>query len=43
MHEAMPIFTPDDLMAGNLPAGNVVLYDDDHFYLGGELAGLAAD
>ena len=38
---AMPVFTPDDLMAGNLPKGGViVLYDDDHYYMGGVLAEL---
>jgi dimethylamine/trimethylamine dehydrogenase len=31
----MAIFTPDDLMAGNLPSGHVVLFDDDHYYMGG--------
>jgi dimethylamine/trimethylamine dehydrogenase len=36
------IFTPDDLMAGNLPAGKVVIYDDDHYYMGGVLAELLA-
>ncbi len=37
---AMPIFTPDDLMAGRLPTGDVLLYDDDHYYMGGVLAEL---
>ena len=38
---AMPVFTPDDLMGGRLPeGGRVVLYDDDHFYMGGVLAEL---
>ncbi len=37
---AMPVFTPDDLMAGRLPTGKVVLYDDDHYYMGGVLAEL---
>jgi dimethylamine/trimethylamine dehydrogenase len=37
---AMPVFTPDDLMAGRVPRGRVVLYDDDHFYIGGVLAEL---
>ena len=36
------IFTPDDLMAGKLPKGRVVIYDDDHFYMGGILAELLA-
>jgi dimethylamine/trimethylamine dehydrogenase len=37
---AMPIFSPDDLMAGSRPAGRVLLYDDDHYYMGGVLAEL---
>ncbi|MHA1107815.1 MAG: oxidoreductase [Alphaproteobacteria bacterium] len=39
---AMPVFTPDDLMAGTMPeaGGRVVLYDDDHYYIGGVLAEL---
>ncbi|MEI2807791.1 FAD-dependent oxidoreductase [Albidovulum sp.] len=38
---AMPVFTPDDLMAGRLPEGReIVLYDDDHYYMGGVLAEL---
>lgn len=36
----MPVYTPDDLMAGNLPGGDVVLFDDDHYYMGGVLAEL---
>jgi dimethylamine/trimethylamine dehydrogenase len=37
----MPIFTPDDLMAGHAPEGQTVtLYDDDHFYMGSVLAEL---
>jgi dimethylamine/trimethylamine dehydrogenase len=36
---AMPLFTPDDLMAGHGPAGGrVTLYDDDHFYMGSVIA-----
>jgi dimethylamine/trimethylamine dehydrogenase len=34
------VHTPDDLMAGARPAGRVLLFDDDHFYLGGVLAEL---
>ncbi|TMJ37860.1 MAG: NADH:flavin oxidoreductase [Alphaproteobacteria bacterium] len=37
---ALPVFTPDDLMAGNIPAGRIVLFDDDHYYMGGVLAEL---
>ncbi len=37
------ILTPDDLMAGQRPAGEqVVIFDDDHYYLGGVLAELLA-
>jgi dimethylamine/trimethylamine dehydrogenase len=33
------VFSPDDVMAGKLPAtGPVVVYDDEHFYMGGLLA-----
>ncbi|MGH6933048.1 MAG: FAD-dependent oxidoreductase [Dongiaceae bacterium] len=32
------VYTPDDIMAGAVPAGPVVIYDDDHYYLGGVLA-----
>src|SRR6185312_6922122 len=35
--------TPDDVMAGARPAGErIVLFDDDHYYLGGVLAELLA-
>ncbi|WP_120500094.1 FAD-dependent oxidoreductase [Roseovarius sp. EL26] len=36
------IYTPDDLMDGTVPEGNVVVYDDDHYYMGGVLAELLA-
>lgn len=39
---ALPVFTPDDLMAGKLPQGRVVVFDDDHYYMGGVLAELLA-
>ncbi len=36
---AMPLFTPDDVMAGGGPTGSrVLLYDDDHFYMGSVIA-----
>ncbi|MGV8949866.1 MAG: FAD-dependent oxidoreductase [Cypionkella sp.] len=38
----MPVFTPDDLMQGRIPKGRVVLFDDDHYYMGGVLAELCA-
>nr|WP_245706355.1 hypothetical protein [Ruegeria marina] len=34
------VFAPDDLMEGRLPGGRVVIFDDDHCYLGGALAEL---
>lgn len=49
LHDAIPghdlpnVFTPDDLMAGKLPSGRVVIFDDDHYYMGGVLAELLAD
>ena len=37
--EGPQIFTPDDIMAQRLPhAGPVVIFDDDHYYMGGVLA-----
>ncbi len=39
---ALPTYTPDDLMEGRLPKGRVVLFDDDHYYMGGVLAELLA-
>jgi len=41
--DALALFTPDDWFHGRigadtLPAGDVVLFDDDQFYLGGVLA-----
>ncbi len=35
---AVPAYTPDDIMAGRLPEGRVVLFDDDHYYMGGVIA-----
>lgn len=40
MDPAMPVFTPDDLMDGARPSGHAVIYDDDHYYMGGVLAEL---
>ena len=35
------VLTPDDLTAGRLPpAGPVIIWDDDHYYMGGVLAEL---
>jgi dimethylamine/trimethylamine dehydrogenase len=32
------VYTPEDVMAGALPAGPVVVFDDDHYYMGGVIA-----
>ena len=41
--EGLEVLTPDDLLRGRLPAGDrVVLFDDDHYYIGGALAELLA-
>jgi dimethylamine/trimethylamine dehydrogenase len=42
-YETAKIFTPDDIMDGQTPEGQVVIYDDDHFYMGGVIAELLAN
>jgi len=37
-HPDAAIFTPDDIFAGHLPSGRVLLFDDDFYYLGGVIA-----
>ncbi len=32
------VFTPDDLMQGKILTGDVLVYDDDHYYLGSVIA-----
>jgi dimethylamine/trimethylamine dehydrogenase len=32
------VFTPDDIMEGRMPSGPTVIFDDDHYYMGGVLA-----
>ncbi|MCP4490320.1 MAG: NADH:flavin oxidoreductase [Gammaproteobacteria bacterium] len=36
------VFTPDDIMAGRLPEGSTLVYDDDHYYMGNVIAELLA-
>jgi len=36
--ETARVLTPDDIMAGAQASGHVVIYDDDHFYMGSVLA-----
>jgi dimethylamine/trimethylamine dehydrogenase len=39
----LPVLTPDDLMTAALPeAERLIVYDDDHYYMGGVLAELLA-
>ena len=37
-HDAVNILTPNDIMAGKAAEGRVLLFDDDHYYMGGVLA-----
>jgi dimethylamine/trimethylamine dehydrogenase len=32
------VLTPDDILGGKIPDGPVVVYDDDHYYMGGVIA-----
>ncbi|HUF55056.1 MAG TPA: FAD-dependent oxidoreductase [Thermohalobaculum sp.] len=32
------VFTPDDVMAGRLPQGRVLIFDDDHYYMAAVIA-----
>ena len=32
------VYTPDDIMDGRMPSGRVVVFDDDHYYMGGVIA-----
>ena len=37
---AEQVFTPDDIMAGRLPEGPALIYDDDHYYMSSLIAEL---
>jgi dimethylamine/trimethylamine dehydrogenase len=37
-HDTANVLTPNDIMEGKAAAGRVLLFDDDHFYMGGVLA-----
>ncbi len=41
-YELANIFTPDDIFKGDWPTGSVLVYDDDHYYMGGVIAELLA-
>lgn len=36
--DALPVYSPDDIMAGRIPAGRVLVFDDDHYYMGGVIS-----
>ncbi|HMK67096.1 MAG TPA: NAD(P)-binding protein, partial [Stellaceae bacterium] len=36
--DGIAVFTPDDVIAGARPEGPVVIFDDDHYYMGGAIA-----
>ncbi|MEM9061090.1 MAG: FAD-dependent oxidoreductase [Pseudomonadota bacterium] len=40
IRDGAKVLTPDDIMAGTVPDGPVVIFDDDHYYMGGVLAEL---
>ncbi len=40
---SLPVHTPDDLMDGSIPSGKVVVFDDDHYYMGGVVAEMLAE
>ena len=35
---AEQVFTPDDILAGRLPQGKALVFDDDHYYMGSVIA-----
>ena len=37
-HEQEKVYSPDQVMLGDLPSGRLVIYDDDHYYLASALA-----
>ncbi len=36
--QSIPVYTPDDIMDGRIPEGEVIVFDDDHYYMGGVIA-----
>jgi len=38
LDESLPVYTPDDVMAGRMPVGRTIVFDDDHYYMGGVIA-----
>jgi dimethylamine/trimethylamine dehydrogenase len=38
IHKNMNIFTPDDLLGDKIVHGKIIIFDDDHYYMGSVLA-----
>ena len=36
--ESLAVLTPDDILTGSKANGRVLIYDDDHYYMGGAIA-----
>jgi dimethylamine/trimethylamine dehydrogenase len=34
----LPVYSPDDILAGMKLSGRVIVFDDDHYYMGGAIA-----
>ncbi len=41
--DSVKVLTPDDLLSGTEARGRVLIYDDDHYYLGGAIAELCRE
>jgi dimethylamine/trimethylamine dehydrogenase len=41
--QSVPVYTPDDIMDSRYPEGHVILFDDDHYYIGGVIAEALVD
>ena len=37
-HDLGHVYSPDDILANRLPTGRVLVFDDDHYYMGGLIA-----
>jgi dimethylamine/trimethylamine dehydrogenase len=40
---SIKVYTPDDIMAGKVPDGRVLVFDDDHYYMGSVIAELVRE
>lgn len=38
MDDGAVVYTPDDILSGNMPEGKVVVFDDEHYYMGGVIS-----